>query len=100
MKNRKNQYMSITTFIVFVAFVVTVILHSYSAWTNPDAFINRMKRSRFVLHKYSFGLLIPKSTKDFLDNNPKIEIVLARIMFVVIYILMIYIFIAGNWRVW
>jgi cytochrome b561 len=88
--------MNTTSFFVFLVFVAAVVLHSYSAWTNPDAFVNRMKRSRFILHKYSFGLLIPKPTKDFLDNNPKLEIVLARVMFIVIYILIIYIAIVGN----
>jgi len=85
-----------TTIVVYLIFIVAVILHSQQVWTNPDAFVERMRRIRSVMYKYSFGLLIQKSTKEYLDNNPKFEILLARFMFTVIYILIIYIAIASN----
>jgi hypothetical protein len=96
MSRNREANMDITTTILFLVFIVGVILHSYHAWANPEVFIKRMRQARLLLHKYSSGLLIPKTTKDFLDNNPKFEIILARFMFSVIYILIIYIVIIGN----
>jgi len=48
-----------------------------------------MQRIRASLYKYSFGLLMPKLTKEFFDDNPELEVVLARVMFIIAYVLVI-----------
>jgi hypothetical protein len=44
-----------------------------------------MRRIRFILHRYSLGLVMPKSVKEGFDNNPEFEILFAKISFVIIY---------------
>lgn len=83
--------MDTSTSTLFLFFVLVVIWHSHQVWTDPSAFIKRMQRIRSYLHKYSLGLFLPKSIKEGLDRSPESEILLARIMFVFIYLAIIYI---------
>lgn len=78
-------------FLVFLIFVVVVIWHSSQVWFDPKGFVVRMQHIRAGLHKYSFGLLLPKAVKEYLDNHPENEIVIARAMFIIVYLLVIYI---------
>jgi hypothetical protein len=48
------------------------------------------------LHRYSLGLIMPKSVKEGFDNNPEFEILLAKISFIIIYIAIIFIAIISN----
>lgn len=82
-------------FLIFLVFVVAVIWHSSQVFFDPKGFVVRMQRIRVGLYKYSFGLLLPKAVKEYLDNHPEHEILIARVMFVVIYLLIIYIVIVS-----
>jgi len=83
--------MKTTDLFIFLVFVVIVIWHSSQVWTNPEGFVSRMRRIRDSMYRYSFGLLIPKWVKEFLDSNPRSEIILARVMFIFIYLLIFYV---------
>lgn len=77
--------------VIYVIFITVVIWFSSKVWSNPEEFISRMRLIRNFMYKYSLGLLIPKWVKEYLDNNSNSEIVLARILFIFLYVLIIYI---------
>ena len=81
--------MKITDFLIFLGLIVILIWHSSQVWYDPKGFVVRMQRIRASLYKYSFGLLMPKLTKEFFDDNPELEVVLARVMFIIAYVLVI-----------
>lgn len=88
--------MDTTTIIIYLVFTIVVIWHSHQIWIDPNKFIKRMRRIRFVLHRYSLGLLLPKSVMEGFNDNPEFEILLAKIMFIIIYIAIIFIALFSN----
>lgn len=81
--------MDMTTVLVYVVFVVIVIWHSLPVWIAPEKFVSKMKRARHILNRYSLGLMMPQSVKDGFDSNPEFEILFAKILFTIIYLLII-----------
>lgn len=76
-------------FAVLLIFLVGFTLHSIQVWVDPQAFVDRMKRIRFILNKVSFGILLPRPFLEGFDNNPRLEILFARVSFVVFYFVII-----------
>ncbi len=82
--------MNTTMFVIFLVLAIVVVRHSYQVWFDPNNFLKRMKYIRLQLHRFSFGVFIPKWVVEFFDNNPEFEIGLARLGFPVTYIIILY----------
>ncbi len=82
--------MDFTTIIICLIFGVGLVWYSYQVWFNHKALLNWTRAFRAGAYKTPFGSLSKRMGGKFLDNDPELELWLARFELIFIYSLIIY----------
>jgi hypothetical protein len=77
--------MHATSVIVFVLFGLALAWYSYVVWFNPDAFLRWARAFRSRWYRVPMGSLSKRMYGNTLDNDPKLELWLARLGVVMLY---------------
>ncbi len=82
--------MDITAVIIYTIFLCGLIWYSYQIWFNHEAFLSGVKSFRSGFYKTILGRISEKVYGHILDNDPELELWLARIGLIFIYALILY----------